>query len=101
MTQVLTGHGCFAAYKIQDSERCARCGFAPDDAEHGFFACDAWENWRRRTCAELGVDAISPDNLVDVMLTSPLNWKLVSQLITKIMTERESEERARQGLPGP
>jgi len=37
-TQVLTGHGCFAAYlrrfHLQESDRCALCGYAPDDAEH-------------------------------------------------------------------
>lgn len=69
MSQVLTGHGCFAAYlkifKIQESDNCAQCGFSPNDVEHGFFYCDAWENWRRSTASELGVDILRPDNLAD------------------------------------
>jgi len=100
-TQVLTGHGCFTAYlhrfHILESDRCAQCGFAPDDTKHGFFQCDAWKNLQRQACAEIGVDEIRPDNLVETMLTSPHSWTQVTRLISKIMMTRESEERARQG----
>jgi len=69
---------------------------APDDAEHGFFRCDAWENWRRQTCVGMEVDEIVPDNLVDIMLSSPTRWTRTTRLISKIMSTREKEERERQ-----
>lgn len=105
MSQILTGHGCFSAYlkrfKIQDSDCCAQCGHSPDNAEHGFFRCDAWENWRRQTCAEIGVDELSPENLVERMLLSPDSWTVISRLMSRIMGTRESEERLRQMQPTP
>lgn len=102
-TQVLTGHGCFAAYLhrfgLQATDSCEQCGFQPDDAEHGFFHCPAWENWRRSACAEIDVEELTPDNLVATMLSSPLSWNVVSKLMSRIMMTREEAERARQGQP--
>lgn len=102
-TQILTGHGCFAAYLkrfgIQASKACDQCGFSPDDAEHAFFKCDAWENWRRGICAEIDVDELTPENLVNIMISSPSNWTIISRLISRIMSTREREERRRQSQP--
>lgn len=99
-TQLFTGHGCFAAYlyrfKIQESEACEQCGRSPDDAEHAFFFCDAWENWRRQACAEMNVAELTPDNIVETMLSSPFRWGHTSKLITRVMMAREKEERTRQ-----
>lgn len=44
------------------------------------------------------VDELMPENLVQIMLSSPRNWSLVSKLLTKILSARGSEERARQNL---
>jgi hypothetical protein len=103
LTQVLSGHGCFAAYLnrfgIQESIVCEQCGAAPDDAEHGVFYCDAWANWRRMACIELGITELTPDNLVDIMMSSADGWAMVSDLIGRIMSTRESEERIRQRIP--
>lgn len=60
------------------------------------FMCDAWENWRRQVCAEMDVEELSPDNLIRIMHLSSRNWTLVSKLLTKIISTREKEERARQ-----
>lgn len=74
ITQVITGHGCFVSYlkrfNIQESDECAQCGFAPDNSEHGFFQCDAWENWRRQASAELSIEALTPENQMETMLSS-------------------------------
>lgn len=103
LTQVLTGHGCFAFYlhrfHLQDSDSCAQCGTSPDTAEHAFFKCDTWEHWRRQTCAETGVEELTPENIVSTMLQSRTNWTAISKLASRIMTTREKEERARQGQP--
>ncbi|KAE9522341.1 hypothetical protein AGLY_017253 [Aphis glycines] len=64
LSQILSGHGCFSPYlhrfNLQEKNACAQCGFAPDDAEYAFFRCDAWENWRRQTYGELGIDKLNP-----------------------------------------
>lgn len=103
ITQVLTGHGCFGSYlhrfHLQDTDICAQCGHTPDDVEHGVFKCDAWENWRRQACGEIGVPEIRPDNLIGLMLSSPTRWKIIGSLITRIMMTREKDERARQHQP--
>lgn len=103
ITQVLSVHGCFAAYLnrfgIQESTVCEQCGVVPDDAEHGVFHCDAWTSWRRTACIELGTTELTPDNLVDTMLSSVKSWAMVSDLIRRIMSTRESEERRRQRRP--
>ncbi|KAL4082648.1 hypothetical protein QTP88_029709 [Uroleucon formosanum] len=102
-SQVLTGHGCFAAYLcrfgIQATYSCEQCGFQPDDAEHAFFNCDEWENWRRRVCAEVDVEELTPENLMNTMLASSSNWNQISKLMSRIMTAREEAERIRQGHP--
>jgi len=102
-TQVLTGHGCFAAFLcrfgIQATDSCEQCGFQPDDAEHAFFYCDAWENWRRRVCAEVDVEELTPENLTNTILASSFNWNQISKLISRIMTAREDAERIRQSQP--
>lgn len=102
-TQVLTGHGCFAAYlktfNIQSSDACAQCGLAPDDAEHAFFRCDAWETWRRQTYGEMDVEELTPENVVDTMMSSQTRWNLISKLMTRVMKTRKEEERFRQSQP--
>lgn len=103
IAQVLTGHGCFGSYlhrfHLQDTDICAQCGYTPDNVEHGVFHCDAWENWRRQTCGDIGVPEIRPDNLIELMLSSPTRWKIMGSLITRIMMTREKDERTRQRQP--
>lgn len=99
LTQVLSGHGCFAAYlkrfgKLESSE-CWYCGAPTDDAEHTVFICDAGYSRRRRaemtTQVELGVG-----NLIQTMLTSKDNWDAIADMIHGIMGSKEAEERRRQ-----
>jgi len=72
LSQVLTGHGCFGEYLHRfgktETDSCALCGAAPDDAEHAVFQCDAFHRWRTEACVYLGVDQLLPENLVSVML---------------------------------
>jgi len=104
LSQVLTGHGCFSGYLHRfgksANDRCALCGAAPDDTEHAVFHCDAFHRWRAESCVYLGIDHLSPDNMISVMLRSDQDWKRVSSLIGRIMSTREKEERARQQAPG-
>jgi len=45
------------------------------------------------------VEDIRPDNLVEIMLSSPLHWTLVTGLISKVMIAKETEKRERQRAP--
>ena len=68
---MLTGHGCFRAYsynyKYDDSPECQTCCGAEEDAEHVFFTCERYESYRKDLEYTVGV-AVTPDNIVDVML---------------------------------
>lgn len=97
---MLTGHGCYNDYLFRfgkaDTKVCFLCGATPDTAEHAVFECDAFYHSRRTACVYLGVDELTADNVVAIMLQSKVEWQRVSNLVWKIMTTRESEERRRQ-----
>lgn len=102
ITQVLTGHGCFAAYLKRfgktDSEECWFCRHSTDDASHTLFECDAWAE-RRRRCCMLVREEIHPENLVTIMLSEKENWEAVSRYINSVMSAKEEEERKREREP--
>lgn len=101
--QILTNHGCFNQYLKRigkaGSDECAQCGISPDDAEHAVFVCDAWHRWRQEACVYLGIDYLTPENLISVMLRSKGNWQRTADLIRRIMRTREAEEHKRQQVP--
>lgn len=99
LTQVLTGHGCFAQYlnrfgKIDNAE-CWYCGHQVDDAFHMVFVCDAWFS-RRSTVEKLIGHKLEPENMVETMLKSKGNWEAINNFIHTIFTKKEEEERRRQ-----
>lgn len=101
ITQVLSNHGCFAAYlyKIKriSSPLCWFCELENDDAEHTMFRCDAWEMERRRASIVVGGD-LTPENMVTHMLESKEKWDTITNFIHGTMKRKESEERRRQLL---
>jgi len=102
ITQVLSGHGCFAQYlhrfgKLESSE-CWYCGAEVDDAQHTTFECDAWYVRRHQLCISLGIATICPRTMVALMLKSKDNWTAVSQFITEVLSKKEAEERRRQAI---
>lgn len=100
LTQLLSGHGCFGKYLNRygklGSDECAQCGYPFDDAEHAVFKCDAWHHWRREVVYYLDIEELTPENLIDVMLSSVDAWRRVTGLVSRIMRMREAEERNRQ-----
>lgn len=101
VTQMLTGHGFFAAYlckygKLRSAE-CWFCGHHEDDAEHTLFKCHAWEVGRRRVSARMGVE-LTPENMVTSMLDSRESREAVADLIHQTMRAKEDEERSRENL---
>lgn len=101
LTQVLSGHGCFAEYLHRfgklNSPECWYCGHVSDDAAHTVFACDAW--YSRRNNAEKLLNVIlKPENMIEIMLRSRDNWGTINTLVYEIMSSKEREERRRQAV---
>jgi len=99
LTQALTGHGCFRQYlkrmgKLEVSS-CIDCQAAIDDVEHAIFDCDRWWRVRRTLEVTLG-QKMRPENIVELMMSSPVNWKTISKFINDLLSTREEEERIRQ-----
>lgn len=55
-------------FRLLPTTSCWFCACEPDDAYHTIFTCGAWETQRTKLVAAIG--EISPDNLVDKMMTS-------------------------------
>lgn len=99
LTQFFTGHGCFSEYLHRfgklDSPECWHCGHAVDDALHSIFVCDAWEIKRARVNILCGT-TVTPDNIVNIMLSSTSFWDSISGFIHFVLKKKEDEERRRQ-----
>lgn len=95
LTQVLTGHGHFHTYtkrmNLSADDMCFYCG-ETDTVEHTVFVCNRWVKYRQDTYTLLG-EEINPDNMVQKMIESSANWKLVQKLVKRIMTQKEKDER--------
>lgn len=99
LTQVLTGHGCFATYlakiRKEESSACWFCDAPQDDVEHTIFDCKEWQlerdSMERRTGSK-----IRPENITEVMLRSEEKWNIVTEYINKIMKSKQSKERERE-----
>jgi len=63
--------------------------------QNTIFKCDAWHARRREVETELETQ-LTPDNLIQTMLTAKTNWDTISHMIGQIMREKEKEERRRQ-----
>ena len=101
LTQMLTGHGCFREYlhkyKHEDSPECTICHELEEDARHVFFACPRFDSQRRKL--ESILDAtISPENLVQQMLTSKLAWSATTEFARNVIVELRKEEKKRREL---
>lgn len=95
LTQALSGHGCFQSFihKIGKAQtpKCLYCE-ENDNPEHTFFGCVRWEREKEETESVLG-EFLTKENLVSTMLQSESNWKEISNMITKIMKQKEEMER--------
>lgn len=43
---------------------CQLCGYENDDAEHAVLQCNAWYAQRREMAVYLGVDSVTPENVI-------------------------------------
>ena len=94
ITMFLSGHGYYEAYLhrmgISPSSRCRYCDDQWDDVQHTFFACLRWRNLRRLLETKVGV--ITPDNVVDKMLSSRESWAQIAVYISELLKTKKEEE---------
>ncbi|XP_046621171.1 uncharacterized protein LOC124305634 [Neodiprion virginianus] len=99
LTQVLTGHGCFADFlhRIGRAERpdCQHCGGAADTASHTVETCPAWAEDRAALREAVGGDLTLP-GLVRAMSSSREGWAAVARFAERVIAAKEIQERARQ-----
>lgn len=101
LTQVLSGHGCFASYlyrfNLLQSPRYWFCDSDDDDVKHSIFVCNAWETRRSKISWFSGVEFTS-ESMVKKMLRSMEAWNVISYFIHEVLKTKEEEERRRQRL---
>lgn len=100
VTQILTGHGCFAKYLYRigrrDDTSCDFCGEA-DDVYHTLRDCPAWDSEKIRLKRSLGLDRdFTLGDVIESALNSEDSWAAFSSFVEKIMREKEDEERRRE-----
>lgn len=93
LTQVLSGHGCFEAYKhrfrIAGSNICMYCG-VEDDAEHTLFHCPRWTS-ERSVITDTIQGLLTPANMISVMIESASNWETVRRFTTGVMKQKAAD----------
>lgn len=100
LCQALSGHGVFQTYlwkiKKTNCEECLTCVDERDTPEHTLFTCPRWQVVREETNRRVGL-IVTADNMVNKMLESEVNWRAITDMIDNIMSQKEEEERIRQG----
>lgn len=95
LTQVLTGHGCFATYlnrfQVQENDTCQYCGMF-DTVEHTVFKCLNWNDMRNQVEQQIG-KRLYPENMMPEMLSSAESWNLIAGYIKFILKQKETDER--------
>lgn len=94
LTQAMTGHGSFRTYTKRlgkTDDDCIYCG-AVDTAEHTIFQCHRWDAVRLTAEAILGT-TLTKYNLVPLMTRDRVHWQAVADMIHKIMSSKERDER--------
>ncbi|KAJ8913372.1 hypothetical protein NQ315_008764 [Exocentrus adspersus] len=105
LTQWMTGHGSFGAYRrrIGKSEEaeCYHCDRDQDDTpEHTLFRCPAFLGRRDRVERDLR-RVVHVDDIVEVMLESERNWRVIAEWVEQVMKAKEEEEWRKEGRPPP
>lgn len=100
MTQVITGHGCFAAYLHRiGKERtrdCHHCDNPEDTAQHTLATCPAWAEERTTLVEEVGPD-LTLSELVRSIISDEGSWRAFSSFCERVMLQKEEAERERRG----
>ncbi|XP_046837587.1 uncharacterized protein LOC124432620 [Vespa crabro] len=99
-TQLMTGHGCFAAYlfKIRKipTPQCLHRGEGEDTAEHTLVDCPAWTDDRSELVNTMGGGQLSLPAIVRASLTVPGGWAAFRTFAGQVMRAEEDAERRRE-----
>ena len=97
LAQAFFGHGCFRHYLFKRglaiSAACIYGDTEDDTPKHTLFECTRWAKERRTMTQKLGAMALTPQNIVSVMVENEEHWNIVSAFITEIIMYKEKEAR--------
>lgn len=100
LTQVLSGHGCFAKYLCligrEATAACHHCNSSLDTAKHTLEECLAWADSRQELVTVLGGNDLSLSTVVSKMVTSETSWQGVVDFCETVLTQKENAERDRE-----
>lgn len=100
MTQIISGHGCFAAYlhRIgkEHTRDCHHCDSPEDTAQHTLESCPAWADERATLIGAVGPD-LSLAAIIRAILVSEESWRTFSSFCERVMLQKEEAERERRG----
>ncbi|XP_011862047.1 PREDICTED: uncharacterized protein LOC105558761 [Vollenhovia emeryi] len=100
MTQVLSGHGCFASFLHRigkgNDPTCWHCDLAEDTADHTLGSCSAWSDERAELVEVLGTPDLTLESVLHLILERKENWSAFSKFCSRIMLRKENAERARE-----
>lgn len=75
---------------LVDSETCKYCD-KKDTPGHTILECTKWKDIRQRYVRQVG-HHITANNIISHMLASEDKWKIIEELITTILKEKERDE---------
>lgn len=91
ITQVLSGHGVYRSrlFKagIGSSDLCVFC-LEKDTPEHAVFKCQRFEKDRYNLQISLDKN-LTPDNIVNIMLTDEYSWKAIAAYARTVIESKE------------
>lgn len=94
LTQILTGHGCFASFKKKigraNSEECWLCAAEKDDAEHTLFWCPFFKKERELVIKEVGV--LEVHTLLEILADENRRVHVIN-FVNRTMSVKEEIER--------
>ncbi|XP_044586022.1 uncharacterized protein LOC123266055 [Cotesia glomerata] len=72
---------------LQDTPMCKYCPDKIDDAEHTFFKCVRWKDYRSSTEEIIGT-TLSPESSVTYMLKTEDNWSAVAAYAQRVLKRK-------------
>lgn len=95
MTQILTGHGCFAEYlhkiRAKDTTECAKCGDVCDSATH----TPTFASQRERLRELIGQDLCLP-KILAALLDGENKRSAITEFYDSVIGIKEAQERNRE-----
>lgn len=96
ITQLITGHGCFAEYLVRiraiNSEICAECETSKDNAAHTLFTCKKFENQREKMRIAIG-GRITHETIIMAIANGGEESQAVHEFGEEVMKQKEEKER--------